>query len=304
MSKITIEREILERVLECLVQEGRSLRAAEVREALEKKAEPPGAIAQDLQKIADFGQDQELAATPAQGSVQAVALMDLDSIEHIQGGANGPTIRLRAFINAQTGPTAPQPPIDNAFVADGCEQFSPPAQPAGEVVVTKNEAGQIVAVTRQDDEGRILSVIAESAAQPAKPTIDEQVASVNAVFDAWRNGEDATLTLGLVAQPASMQPLPDHDNHHNALKCPYCNPRGLVFAEPAQPAPAAVPLTRPHCRECAKWAKAQADNKEWMDGVVRGREIVARLAAAENRMTDDLPPLSGLRPCLHQSPVP
>ena len=65
MSKITIEREILERVLECLVQEGRSLRAAEVREALEKKAEPPGAIAQDLQKIADFGQDQELAAQPA-----------------------------------------------------------------------------------------------------------------------------------------------------------------------------------------------------------------------------------------------
>ena len=78
----------------------------------------------------------------------------------------------------------------------------------------------------------------------------------------------------------------------------------LRAALAAQPAPAAVPLTRPHCRECAKWAKAQADNKEWMDGVVRGREIVARLAAAENRMTDDLPPLSGLRPCLHQSPVP
>ncbi len=39
--------------------------------------------------------------------------------------------------------------------------------------------------------------------------------------------------------PAAMQPLPDHDNHHNALKCPYCNPRGLAFAEPAaQPAEA------------------------------------------------------------------
>jgi len=39
----------------------------------------------------------------------------------------------------------------------------------------------------------------------------------------------------LAAQPAepSMRPLPDHDNHHNALKCPYCNPRGLKFAEPA-----------------------------------------------------------------------
>lgn len=38
----------------------------------------------------------------------------------------------------------------------------------------------------------------------------------------------------LAAQPAeqSIRPLPDHDNHHNALKCPYCNPRGLKFAEP------------------------------------------------------------------------
>ncbi|WP_286075636.1 hypothetical protein [Stenotrophomonas sp. 59] len=33
--------------------------------------------------------------------------------------------------------------------------------PEGHVVVTRNEAGQAVAVTRQDDEGRILSVIAE-----------------------------------------------------------------------------------------------------------------------------------------------
>lgn len=33
--------------------------------------------------------------------------------------------------------------------------------PEGHVVVTRNEAGQAVAVTRQDGEGRILSVIAE-----------------------------------------------------------------------------------------------------------------------------------------------
>ncbi len=35
------------------------------------------------------------------------------------------------------------------------------AQPSGEVVVTKNESGAIVSVTRQDKEGRVLSVIAE-----------------------------------------------------------------------------------------------------------------------------------------------
>ncbi len=59
--KVAIDRETLERVLECLVQEGRSLRAAEVREALEQKVEPDEQEAA-LQKIADFGQDQEPVA--------------------------------------------------------------------------------------------------------------------------------------------------------------------------------------------------------------------------------------------------
>lgn len=42
------------------------------------------------------------------------------------------------------------------------------AQPSGEVVVTKNESGAIVSVTRQDKEGRVLSVIAESQPSPAQ----------------------------------------------------------------------------------------------------------------------------------------
>jgi hypothetical protein len=28
-------------------------------------------------------------------------------------------------------------------------------------------------------------------------------------------------------------PLRDHDNHHNALRCPYCNPKQLVLVDPA-----------------------------------------------------------------------
>ncbi|EOX9020342.1 TPA: hypothetical protein ND688_003195 [Pseudomonas aeruginosa] len=42
------------------------------------------------------------------------------------------------------------------------------AQPSGEVVVTKNESGAIVSVTRQDKDGRVLSVIAESATLTAQ----------------------------------------------------------------------------------------------------------------------------------------
>lgn len=52
----------------------------------------------------------------------------------------------------------------------------PAAQELGEVVITKNEAGAIVAVTRQDEEGRILSVLAESAAQEREPL--DQVAAM------------------------------------------------------------------------------------------------------------------------------
>lgn len=40
--------------------------------------------------------------------------------------------------------------------------YTAPRLPAGEVVITKNEHGNIVAVTRQDDDGRVLEVIAES----------------------------------------------------------------------------------------------------------------------------------------------
>ncbi|CAI1574023.1 Uncharacterised protein [Serratia entomophila] len=54
-----------------------------------------------------------------------------------------------------------------------CNVTSPLA-PAGEVVVTRNERGDIVAVTRQDCEGRVIEVIAESNAPPA-PAVPEEM---------------------------------------------------------------------------------------------------------------------------------
>ena len=61
--------------------------------------------------------------------------------------------------------------------------------------------------------------------------------------------ENWNLRAALAAQPAepSMRPLPDHDNHHNALKCPYCNPRGLKFAEPAAAQPTGQSPCARHC---------------------------------------------------------
>lgn len=51
--------------------------------------------------------------------------------------------------------------IEAAQIAQRRADRSALTPPEGYVVVTRNEAGQAVAVTRQDDDGRILSVIAE-----------------------------------------------------------------------------------------------------------------------------------------------
>ena len=61
-----------------------------------------------------------------------------------------------------------------AMIAAAPPAAPAPAVPEGDVVVSWNEDGQIVAVTRQDREGRILSVIAESAA-PVVPLTDERL---------------------------------------------------------------------------------------------------------------------------------
>lgn len=58
------------------------------------------------------------------------------------------------------------------------EQAYKAAEPEGEIVVTKTPAGRIIAVTRQDSEGRILSVIAEAA----EPAVDVD-ALLNAAVD-------------------------------------------------------------------------------------------------------------------------
>lgn len=50
-----------------------------------------------------------------------------------------------------------------------------PAAPEGEIVITKNEDGVIVSVTRQDDEGRIISVLAESAAPAVREPLTPDV---------------------------------------------------------------------------------------------------------------------------------
>lgn len=70
------------------------------------------------------------------------------------------------------------PALCSECAADAYRARAALAQPSGEVVVTKNESGAIVSVTRQDKEGRVLSVIAESATLTAQAKKAEVVARV------------------------------------------------------------------------------------------------------------------------------
>ncbi|HHG5272918.1 TPA: hypothetical protein ACPWNF_001645 [Pseudomonas aeruginosa] len=85
------------------------------------------------------------------------------------------------------------------------------AQPSGEVVVTKNESGAIVSVTRQDKEGRVLSVIAESAtltaqaeqAEAERPEVVARVVHSNPVVLGQCGPLNANDELMTVAQHAA-----------------------------------------------------------------------------------------------------
>lgn len=63
---------------------------------------------------------------------------------------------------------------------DMCALVAALTPPECHVVVTRNEAGQAVAVTRQDDEGRILSVIAEFELPERS---DQSLLELAAIFD-------------------------------------------------------------------------------------------------------------------------
>jgi hypothetical protein len=91
----------------------------------------------------------------------------------------------------------------------------------GEVVVTRNDAGEIVAVTRQDDEGRILSVIAEAQPAPAQEPALQEIADF---------GQEQELVAWLRFQEHENRPTTIHlcdSDHPKAFK---------VYATMPQPA--------------------------------------------------------------------
>lgn len=73
------------------------------------------------------------------------------------------------------------------------------AQAQGEVVVTRNEAGAIVAVTRQDAEGRMLSVIAEAQAQGSGEVGDEDLRRCDDIAESLQEAGGPTNSMRLVA---------------------------------------------------------------------------------------------------------
>ncbi|ENY0908231.1 hypothetical protein I5K90_08690 [Serratia marcescens] len=87
--------------------------------------------------------------------------------------------------------------------------YTTPPAPSGEVVVTRNERGDIVTVTRQDGEGRVIEVIAESNAPPA-PAVPEEMTGGIAMskykvkksnYVQWVKGFNACRAAMLAAAP-------------------------------------------------------------------------------------------------------
>lgn len=69
--------------------------------------------------------------------------------------------------------------------------YSPqPAEERGKVVVTKDKLGNIVFVTRQDAEGRILSVISES--EGTRPDVTQLVEALQAIQKVATHGDTRT----------------------------------------------------------------------------------------------------------------
>ena len=83
-------------------------------------------------------------------------------------------------------PAAPAPAVrPDEFSCPYCfDQGAAPAVPEGEIVITKDEDGVIVSVTRQNEEGRIISVLAESAA-PAAPQPEPVAWAQNPKYGFW-----------------------------------------------------------------------------------------------------------------------
>ncbi|MBN0645548.1 hypothetical protein JTM27_30335, partial [Pseudomonas aeruginosa] len=136
---------------------------------------------------ADLYLDREIPLAKVEGATPAEAVLALMSAERIdpeqesveQAGGE----RWDALQSIMEWTAAENIPDDRKLCLIRNAARAALAQPSGEVVVTKNESGAIVSVTRQDKEGRVLSVIAESATLTAQA---EQAEAERPEVVAWQ----------------------------------------------------------------------------------------------------------------------
>ena len=138
----------------------------------------------------------------AQGAAPSDAdLLDVyqEACEHAercnQGHSHGRAQALRAVL-ARFGGDYARGRADGWAAGWDEAQAGKSAQPAEEVVVAWDHAGpdaRILAVTRQDSEGRILSVIAEAAAQPAASAEPTPAVNRETVIE-WLDALDIEVT--------------------------------------------------------------------------------------------------------------
>lgn len=124
-----------------------------------------------------------------------------------------------------------------------------------------------------------LAALRAALAQPETQPVNQQIESINAVFDAWRNGEDASMTLGLAtpqAQPAPAvqvvlrQPnLFAADPAAPAVNCEWTNCPRRVGDVCCNDRPAAPAVPAVDCRTCARCYATKGRGVYGCDSVVR-----------------------------------
>lgn len=172
------------------------------------------------------------------------------------------------------------------------------AQPSGEVVVTKNESGTIVSVTRQDKEGRVLSVIAESQPSPAQA---EQAEAERPEVVAWRYG----FSGGIVSDKAcldewksggeyqSLMTVAQHERIVGELRA--------VIAQLRQHKNDYMDSGQQTYRALQNEIREREAEIARLDGLVSGRTAerdaaLARVAELDKQCRDDVARALGLRP--------
>jgi hypothetical protein len=132
-------------------------------------------------------------------------------------------------------PTTPANPKDDPSNKADVGVGEAGARLRAEVTTLKDAADTLAASLSDGDQLHALWCGKSIAYEVVLKRLDALLSAPVVVVEEgrWVQGIDGAWTKeGTVSTPLSADPVVDLTNHHNALTCPYCNPKGLVLSAP------------------------------------------------------------------------